>query len=127
MIKANSARYWLSWLAFFGGVVALLSAASFIPMFVLEFGRDYPGKVVTEIPLGTAWFLENMEVVMIVCRVLAVLAVIAIIPIARRSKSRDIVGHSAALLASLLYHVAFMTVLMFLVMFFVLPHAKAAI
>ena len=120
-------RFWLSWLAFAGAVFSCLADGSFIPTFVAEYGRDFPASLTPHLPLGTIWFLENISNIALVCRLSAAAGIVAAFFVARRSLTRESLANSILLIGAVLYYLAFMVLVMFILQFFILPHARAGI
>ena len=126
MLEAPAIRFWLSWLALSAGVAACFSVGSFVPTFVSEYGVGFPRSLAPVLPVATEWFLAHQSYFSVLPRLLGTVGLLAAVVIARRS-TRDVSGHWIALIGAFLCYAAVMLLMMFVLLFFILPHVRAGL
>ena len=109
------------------GVISCFAVGSFVPMFVSEYGVGFPGSLATKLPTGTEWFLAHQASFVALPRLLGTVGLLAALLITWRVKTRDVSGHYIALIGAFISYTAVMMLMMFVLLFFILPHARAGL
>jgi branched-subunit amino acid permease len=121
MSRAFTFRRWVTWLFYLSSLIALIGAGEINSMLIGLYGVNYPSTVTSKVPLATQRLLQHPWMYTAWTKPAAVFAVLCTILIFQKSQSREAAYHYLSLLTLALYHLSFMAVSLFAVLFFLFP------
>jgi hypothetical protein len=121
--RAFAVRRWATWLFFAASITALVAAGRTASMAITYFGVDYPRSLTTRLPIATQQLLQYPWLYTAWTTPGAVAAILCAFLIMRRARSQDSAYRYLSLLTLVIYHLAFMVILFFTIIFFLLPQA----
>jgi hypothetical protein len=121
--RAFVIRRWATWLFFAASLISLVAAGKTASMAIAYFGLDYPRSLTPRLPIATQQLLQHSWLYTAWTTPGAVVAILCAYLIMRRARSQEAAYHYLSLLTLAIYHLAFMAIVFFTLLFFLLPRA----